>query len=55
MAQINCFGEPSGLRQLVSAVRKIESAMGDGKKKIIDAEIPIARKLREHLDLEANH
>ncbi|WP_115071193.1 N-acetylneuraminate synthase family protein [Synechococcus sp. UW179B] len=47
--------EPSGLRQLVGAVRKIESAMGDGRKKIIDAEIPIARKLREHLDLEANH
>ena len=47
--------EPSGLRQLVGAVRKIEKAMGDGKKKVIDAEIPIARKLREHLDLEANH
>ena len=47
--------EPSGLRQLVGAVRKIESAMGDGKKTIIEAEVPIARKLREHLDLEANH
>jgi N-acetylneuraminate synthase len=47
--------EPSGLRQLVGAVRKIEKAMGDGEKRIIDAEVPIARKLREHLDLEANH
>ena len=47
--------EPSGLRQLVGAVRKIESAMGNGKKTIIEAEVPIARKLREHLDLEANH
>ena len=47
--------EPSGLRQLVGAVRKIEQAMGDGKKKIIDAEVPIAKKLREHLDWEANH
>jgi N-acetylneuraminate synthase len=41
--------EPSGLRQLVGAVRKIELAMGDGVKKIIDAEIPIAKNLRQHL------
>ena len=47
--------EPSGLRQLVEAVRKIEQAMGDGEKKIIDSEVPIANKLREHLDWEANH
>lgn len=47
--------EPNGLRQLVGAVRKIEKAMGDGEKRIIDAEVPISRKLREHLDLEANH
>jgi len=47
--------EPNGLRQLVSAVRKIEKAMGDGVKRMIDAEVPIARKLREHLDLESNH
>ena len=40
--------EPAGLRQLVGAVRKIEKAMGDGVKKVIDAEIPIAKKLREH-------
>jgi N-acetylneuraminate synthase len=42
--------EPLGFRQLVGAIRKIEVAMGDGKKRIIDAEIPIAQKLREHLD-----
>lgn len=47
--------EPSGLRQLVGAVRKIENAMGDGVKKVISAEVPIAKKLREHLDWEANH
>lgn len=47
--------EPAGLRQLVGAVRKIEKAMGDGHKKILDAEIPIARKLREHLAWEASH
>lgn len=47
--------EPSGLRQLVGAVRKIEKAMGDGEKRVIDSEVPIARKLRAHLDLESNH
>ncbi len=41
--------EPAGLRQLIGAVRKIESAMGDGVKRILDTEIPIAMKLREHL------
>ena len=47
--------EPLGLMQLVGAVRKIENAMGDGIKKIVSEEIPIAKKLRAHLDLEANH
>ncbi len=41
--------EPSGLKQLVGGVRKIQSALGDGKKTVIDAEKPIAKKLREHL------
>ena len=47
--------EPSGLRQLIGAVKKIELAMGDGKKKIIGDEIPIARKLREHLSLNQKY
>jgi N-acetylneuraminate synthase len=42
--------EPSGFRQLVGAVRKIELAMGDGIKKMIEAEVPIAENLRQHLD-----
>ena len=42
--------EPVGFRQLVGAVRKIELAMGDGIKKIIEAEAPIAANLRQHLD-----
>jgi N-acetylneuraminate synthase len=46
--------EPAGLRQLVGAVRKIEKAMGDGIKKVIDAETPIALKLREHLGWESS-
>ena len=28
--------------------------MGTGEKKVIDAEIPIAKKLREHLNLGSN-
>ena len=46
--------EPNGLKMLTGAIRKIEKAMGDGEKKIIDEEIPIAKKLREHLNLESN-
>tara|TARA_Y100000589_G_C27169335_1_gene636016 strand:+ start:284 stop:1120 length:837 start_codon:yes stop_codon:yes gene_type:complete len=42
--------EPNGLRQLVTAVKKIETAMGDGEKVIIKDEIPIAQKLRSHLN-----
>jgi N-acetylneuraminate synthase len=42
--------EPPGFKQLVGAVRKIELAMGDGVKKTIEAEAPIAENLRQHLD-----
>lgn len=42
--------EPVGFRQLVGGVRKIEKAMGDGVKRTIEAEIPIAENLRQHLD-----
>ena len=42
--------EPSGYRQLVGAVRKIELALGDGIKKTIEAETSIANNLRQHLD-----
>ena len=45
--------EPSGLRNLVGAVRKIELAMGDGTKRILKEELPIAEKLRLHLDWES--
>jgi len=40
---------PPGLKELVPTVRKIEKVMGDGTKRIIDDEIPIAEKLRAHL------
>jgi N-acetylneuraminate synthase len=42
--------EPVGFRQLVGAVRKIELAMGDGVKRIYEAEKPIAANLRQHLN-----
>ena len=41
--------EPSGLRQLVGAVRKVPYAMGDGIKRIIDDEKPVAENLRQHI------
>ena len=47
--------EPNGIRQLISAVRKIEQAMGNGEKRVLEEEVPIAKKLRAHLDLASNH
>ena len=42
---------PEGLRRLVGGVRQIELAIGgEGKnKKILDIELPVAKKLREHI------
>jgi len=45
--------EPNGLNQLVKAIRKIELAMGDGEKRIIKEEVPIAKKLRSHIKLSS--
>ena len=41
--------EPPGLRQLLGAVKIIETAMGDGVKRTYEAEVPIAANLRQHL------
>ena len=41
--------EPQGLFQLVGAVRKIELALGDGKKTFDDEEKAVASKLRAHI------
>tara|TARA_B110000967_G_C18863543_1_gene551403 strand:- start:1232 stop:2068 length:837 start_codon:yes stop_codon:yes gene_type:complete len=43
--------EPSGLRDLIGSVRKIELAMGDGVKRSIEEETPIAKNLRQHLNI----
>ena len=41
--------EPEGLKKLVREIRIIELALGDGKKKVYDSEIPIRAKLRRVL------
>ena len=41
--------EPSGLISLIGTVRKISNAMGDGTKIILDEEVSMAKKLREHI------
>jgi len=41
---------PYGFKSLVNAIRKVEKAMdGEKEKKILDIEISIAKKLREHI------
>ena len=46
--------EPGGFKMLAGAVRKIELAMGTGEKKVMDAEISIAEKLRAHIPFSAS-
>jgi N-acetylneuraminate synthase len=46
--------EPAGFRQLVGALRKIEKALGDGSIQMNPKEIPIAKKLRGHLEWESS-
>jgi N-acetylneuraminate synthase len=46
--------EPAGFKHLVGSVRKIEQAMGDGIKQMIEAEQPVAENLRQHLNWK-NH
>ncbi|MEO9945568.1 N-acetylneuraminate synthase family protein [Paraglaciecola sp.] len=45
--------EPQGFQKLVRDIRVVESAMGDGIKRILDAEVPIAAKLKRTADLVA--
>lgn len=46
--------EPAGFRQLVGAVRKIQQALGNGSMQMNPKEIPIAKKLRGHLEWESS-
>ncbi len=45
---------PTGFRQLIGAVRKIEKAMGDGNMTMNSKEISIAKKLRAHIPFESH-
>ena len=38
--------EPNGIRRLIRDIRLIETAMGDGVKRVIEREVPIMKKLR---------
>ena len=38
--------EPGGLARLVRDIRTVESALGDGIKRVYDSELPVLRKLR---------
>lgn len=38
--------EPYGLKKLVTYIRQFEESRGDGVKRIIDAEVPVMKKLR---------
>ena len=41
--------EPNGLKSLVDSVRKVEKALGNGKKVFLPEEKEMAKKLRAHL------
>jgi N-acetylneuraminate synthase len=38
--------EPNGINRLVRDIRLVETAMGDGVKRVVPSEIPIMQKLR---------
>lgn len=46
---------PAGLKKLVGEVNKIALALGDGKKRILEAEVEISKKLREHINTDDKH
>jgi len=40
---------PPGIKKIVPEIRKIEKALGDGVKRVLEDELPIAKKLRAHI------
>ena len=46
--------ESHGFKKLVSSVRAVEKAIGDGRLGLIEKELPIAKKLREHIPWSVN-
>ncbi len=45
--------EPEGMRRLVEAIRKIESAMGDGRKMLLECEVAMREKLAKSIVAKA--
>jgi N-acetylneuraminate synthase len=41
--------EPGGFKMLISGIREIEKAKGDGKIEFLEKEKPISDNLRQHL------
>ena len=41
--------EPAGFKFVVGAAKKVQQALGDGKKVFLKKEVPIAEKLRAHI------
>ena len=42
--------EPNGMQNVIGAIKKIETAMGNGVKTLTEVEKPVAKKLRAHLN-----
>lgn len=45
--------EPQGLMRLVRDIRLVETAMGDGVKRVVDREVPVMKKLRRVDSMES--
>jgi N-acetylneuraminate synthase len=44
--------EPQGLARLVKDIRDVETAAGDGIKRVYEAEVGQMKKLRKHISAE---
>jgi len=47
--------EPGGLERLVKYIRVVEEALGDGRKRVYDSELPIKNRLRRPVNLAVAH
>src|SRR5215475_1173987 len=47
--------EPGGLERLVKYIRVVEEALGDGRKRVYDSELPIKNRLRRSVNLAVAH
>lgn len=42
--------EPREFKQMIQEIRRIETVMGDGVKRVLDSEVPVMQKLRRKVD-----